>query len=176
MSCLSWSSFLLPEQFRPGLVRGPDRLDGKRNHGGGFPVREQVPLRRHARRGRFRSPISASRGSACRHSAMWSGAMSSCSNSPGSATRSQSPEFMFYLKRAVALCGDTVQIVNRVLMSTGSPAPLPRNMKFNSYPHPALRRCRPAHLPEGDAVQRRQLGPGRGPRKGRCHSPCHREL
>ena len=39
---------------------------------------------------------------------------------------------MFYLKRAVALAGDTVQIVNRVLYVNGTPAPLPRNLKFNS--------------------------------------------
>ncbi|MBM2840451.1 MAG: Signal peptidase, partial [Bacteroidetes bacterium] len=41
-------------------------------------------------------------------------------------------EFQFYLKRAIGLAGDTVQVVNRVVYVNGKPAPLPRNMKFNS--------------------------------------------
>lgn len=49
---------------------------------------------------------------------------------PGQRDEVKSPEFMFYLKRAVALSGDTVQILNRVLYVNGTPAPLPRNLKF----------------------------------------------
>jgi signal peptidase I len=51
---------------------------------------------------------------------------------PGQREEVESPEFMFYLKRAVALNGDTVQVVNRLLLVNGKPAPLPRNMKFNN--------------------------------------------
>jgi len=57
---------------------------------------------------------------------------------PGQRDEVQSPEFMFYLKRAVALSGDTVQVLNRLLLVNGKPAPLPRNMKFNNFnPKPA---------------------------------------
>lgn len=52
---------------------------------------------------------------------------------PGQRDEVESPEFMFYLKRAVALAGDTVQIVNRVLYVNGKAAPIPRHMKFNTY-------------------------------------------
>ena len=51
---------------------------------------------------------------------------------PGQRDEIQSPEFMFYLKRAVALSGDTVQVLNRILYVNGHPAPIPRNMKFNN--------------------------------------------
>jgi len=51
---------------------------------------------------------------------------------PGQRDEVQSPEFMFYLKRAVALAGDTIQVINRTLYVNGRQAPLPRNMKFNN--------------------------------------------
>ena len=51
---------------------------------------------------------------------------------PGQREEIQSPEFMFYLKRAVAISGDTVQVINRTLYVNGRPAPIPRNMKFNN--------------------------------------------
>ncbi|MEW6510990.1 MAG: signal peptidase I [Bacteroidota bacterium] len=51
---------------------------------------------------------------------------------PGQRDEIQSPEFMFYLKRCIALSGDTVQVANRLLLVNGRPAPLPRNMKFNN--------------------------------------------
>jgi signal peptidase I len=51
---------------------------------------------------------------------------------PGQREEVQSPEFMFYLKRCVALSGDTIQVVNRILYINGKPAPIPRNMKFNN--------------------------------------------
>lgn len=42
-------------------------------------------------------------------------------------------EFTFYLKRCMALPGDTLRIVNRVVYVNGAPAPLPRNLKM-TYP------------------------------------------
>ncbi len=51
---------------------------------------------------------------------------------PGQREEIQSPEFMFYLKRCVAVAGDTIQVVNRILYVNGTPAPIPRNMKFNN--------------------------------------------
>ncbi len=52
---------------------------------------------------------------------------------PGQREEVASPEFMFYLKRAVALSGDTIEIVDRALYVNGRPAPIPRHMKFNDY-------------------------------------------
>jgi len=52
---------------------------------------------------------------------------------PGQRDEVVSPEFMFYLKRAVALSGDTIEVVNRALYVNGRPAPIPRNMKFNDF-------------------------------------------
>jgi signal peptidase I len=52
---------------------------------------------------------------------------------PGNRDEVQSAEFMFYLKRCVALPGDTLSVVNRVLYINGKMAPLPRNMKFETF-------------------------------------------
>jgi signal peptidase I len=52
---------------------------------------------------------------------------------PGQRDEVNPEEFLFYLKRAIALHGDTVQVINRVVYVNGTPAPLPRNMKLNSY-------------------------------------------
>lgn len=52
---------------------------------------------------------------------------------PGQRDEVESPEFLFYLKRAIALSGDTVEVVNRVVYVNGKPAPIPRNIKFDNY-------------------------------------------
>jgi len=85
---------------------------------------------------------------------------------PGQRDEVQSPEFTFYLKRAIALWGDTVQIVNRVVYVNGKPSPLPRNMKFNSF------RIRPADdpdpriFPKGAPYNEDNWGPMAVPKKG----------
>lgn len=85
---------------------------------------------------------------------------------PGQREEVTSPEFMFYLKRAVALAGDTVQIVNRVLYVNGKPAPIPRHMKFNTF------HIKPAGLaddrifPNGAPFNEDNWGPLAVPRKG----------
>ena len=40
--------------------------------------------------------------------------------------------FTYYLKRCMAVAGDTLQVVNRVVFVNGQRASIPRNMKFNS--------------------------------------------
>jgi signal peptidase I len=62
---------------------------------------------------------------------------------PGQRDEVQSPEFMFYLKRAIGMSGDTIQVINRVVYVNGKQAPRPRNMKFND-PH-----IKPAGLADG---------------------------
>ena len=85
---------------------------------------------------------------------------------PGGRDDVQSAEFMFYLKRAVALSGDTIQIINRVLYINNKPAPLPRNMKFNS-PHskpPGMKD--PSIFPKGMPYNEDNWGPEVVPKKG----------
>jgi signal peptidase I len=52
---------------------------------------------------------------------------------PGQRDEIQSPEFLFYLKRAIALAGDTVEVINRQVYVNGKPAPIPRHIKFDSF-------------------------------------------
>ncbi len=51
---------------------------------------------------------------------------------PGMREEVNPDAFTFYLKRCMALPGDTLQIVNRVVYINGQPVQLPKNMKFNA--------------------------------------------
>ncbi|MBI4811222.1 MAG: signal peptidase I [Ignavibacteriales bacterium] len=56
---------------------------------------------------------------------------------PGMREEVEPAEFAYYLKRCMALPGDTLQIVNRIVYVNGKSAPIPRNMRFNmSYIKP----------------------------------------
>jgi signal peptidase I len=85
---------------------------------------------------------------------------------PGQRDEVQSQEFMFYLKRAVALSGDTVQIVNRVLYVNGSPAQLPRNLKFNSSQMLPPTIPDPRIFPRGERFNEDNWGPVVVPSRG----------
>ena len=50
---------------------------------------------------------------------------------PGYRDETVPDEFTFYLKRCVGISGDTISVVDRVLYVNGSPAPLPRHLKFS---------------------------------------------
>ncbi len=50
---------------------------------------------------------------------------------PGMREEVHPKEFTFYLKRCLAISGDTLEVRNRVVYVNGQPAPLPKNMKFN---------------------------------------------
>jgi len=50
---------------------------------------------------------------------------------PGYREEVRPEEFQFYLKRCVGLPGDTIAIRDRVLYVNGTPAPLPRHLKFS---------------------------------------------
>jgi signal peptidase I len=85
---------------------------------------------------------------------------------PGMREEVQSPEFMFYLKRAVALSGDTIQVARRILLVNGKPSPIPRNMKFNSLiPKPAGY-ADPKIFPKGAPFNEDNWGPVVVPKKG----------
>ena len=51
---------------------------------------------------------------------------------PGPRDSVRPAEFAYYLKRCIALAGDTLRIVNRKVYVNGAPVPFPRNVKFNS--------------------------------------------
>jgi signal peptidase I len=85
---------------------------------------------------------------------------------PGQRDERMSPEFMFYLKRAVALAGDTVLIANRVVYVNGDPAPIPRNLKFNSYQVMPPGLADPRIFPKGAPFNEDNWGPMRVPMKG----------
>ena len=52
---------------------------------------------------------------------------------PGYREEVNPNEFTYYLKRCIALPGDTLQIINRVVYLNSQMRPIPKNMKFNSY-------------------------------------------
>jgi len=85
---------------------------------------------------------------------------------PGQRDEAQSPEFMFYLKRAIGLAGDSIQVVNRVVYVNGKPVPIPRNLKFNSH------RVIPPGIPDSRIFPRGSMfnednwGPMRVPKRG----------
>jgi signal peptidase I len=85
---------------------------------------------------------------------------------PGNRHETKPAEFAYYLKRCIAVAGDTLQIINRVAYVNGEPAPVPRNMKFNSelvkqsgWPEPRI-------FPEGMPFNEDNYGPIVIPRKG----------
>jgi signal peptidase I len=70
---------------------------------------------------------------------------------PGMREEVHPEAFTYYLKRCMALPGDTLKVINRVVYVNGRRAPMPRNMKFNSYqiipPDQADRRIFPPGAP-----------------------------
>ncbi|MBI4535702.1 MAG: signal peptidase I [Ignavibacteriae bacterium] len=85
---------------------------------------------------------------------------------PGQRHEVQSAEFMFYLKRAIALSGDTVEVINRVVYVNGKPAPIPRNMKFNNSRITPAGIQDPRIFPEGSSFNEDNWGPVVVPKKG----------
>jgi signal peptidase I len=85
---------------------------------------------------------------------------------PGQRDEEISPEFMFYLKRCVAMSGDTVQVINRVLYVNGRPAPRPRNMKFNNFHIIPPGVPQPNIFPRNTVYNEDNWGPEIVPRKG----------
>ena len=74
--------------------------------------------------------------------------------------------FAYYLKRAVALSGDTLQIINRVIHVNGKPIPIPRNVKFNSGIIKPAGYSDPRIFPQGSNFNEDNYGPIVIPKKG----------
>lgn len=85
---------------------------------------------------------------------------------PGDRDVVHNPEFTFYLKRCMAVAGDTIQIINRVVYVNGKMAPIPRNVKYDSpqiWP-PNMRDD--GIFPKGKPWNQDQYGPLVIPKKG----------
>jgi signal peptidase I len=95
---------------------------------------------------------------------------------PGQRDEIRSPEFMFYLKRAIGLAGDTVQVINRVVHVNGKPAPIPRNMKFNSMRTMPPGLADPRIFPKGMPYNEDNWGPVVVPKKGDVINLTHEKL
>jgi len=85
---------------------------------------------------------------------------------PGQRDEVNPEEFLFYLKRAIGLHGDTVQVVNRVVHVNGNAASLPRNMKFNTYNIMPPDVTDPRIFPKGAPFNEDNWGPVVIPSKG----------
>ncbi|MBI4547232.1 MAG: signal peptidase I [Ignavibacteriae bacterium] len=87
-------------------------------------------------------------------------------NFPGYRDEVEPAEFAYYLKRCMALAGDTLQIINRVVYVNGTAAHVPRNMKFNSAIVKPAGWADPRIFPEGAVFNEDNYGPTVVPKKG----------
>jgi signal peptidase I len=85
---------------------------------------------------------------------------------PGYRDEVNPEEFTFYLKRCVALPGDTLQVINRVLHVNGKPFPLPRNQKFTFQRMMTPDQIDDRIFPKGVPWNEDNYGPIVIPRKG----------
>lgn len=85
---------------------------------------------------------------------------------PGNRDEVQPAEFAYYLKRCIALGGDTLQVINRVVYVNGRPSPIPRNVKFNSSLVKPAGFSDPRIFPKGAQFNEDNYGPIVIPKKG----------
>ncbi len=85
---------------------------------------------------------------------------------PGYREETEAAEFAYYLKRCVAVAGDTLEIINRVIYVNGKPFPVPRNMKFNSQIVRPAGFADPRIFPKGSGFNEDNYGPIVIPKKG----------
>ncbi len=85
---------------------------------------------------------------------------------PGERDVVHNPEFTFYLKRCMALPGDTIQVINRVVYVNHAMASIPRNIKFDSPEILPPGIVDPGIFPKGAPWNQDQYGPLVIPKKG----------
>ena len=85
---------------------------------------------------------------------------------PGYRDELSPAEFQFYLKRAVGVAGDTVEIVNRVVRVNGKDAPIPRNILFDNMRVKEPGSAQPGIFPPGAPYNEDNWGPVVVPRRG----------
>jgi signal peptidase I len=85
---------------------------------------------------------------------------------PGMRDEVEPSDFAYYLKRCMAVAGDTLQVIDRVVYLNGKPAPLPRNVKFNSSIVKPSGYVDPRIFPKGEPFNEDNYGPVVIPSKG----------
>jgi signal peptidase I len=85
---------------------------------------------------------------------------------PGYRDEVTPEDFTFYLKRCVALSGDTLQVINRVLYVNGKRSPLPRNLLFSYQRMVPPGQIDERIFPKGAPWNEDNYGPIVIPRKG----------
>lgn len=85
---------------------------------------------------------------------------------PGNRDEVVPAEFAYYLKRCMAVAGDTLQVINRVVYVNGKPAPVPLNMKFNTPVIKPAGYGDPRIFPDGAQFNEDNYGPIVVPKKG----------
>lgn len=85
---------------------------------------------------------------------------------PGNRDDLEYPDVVFYLKRCVALPGDTLEVINKVLYVNHQAAPIPRHAKFDKLT--TIPKGEPDFriFPKGSNFNEDNYGPIRIPQKG----------
>ncbi len=78
----------------------------------------------------------------------------------------QARDFAYYLKRAIAVAGDTLEIRNRIVHINGVPQPNPRHIKYNYSTIRPTEWHDPRIFPRGASYNEDQFGPIRVPAEG----------
>jgi signal peptidase I len=85
---------------------------------------------------------------------------------PGNRDEVEAPEFAYYLKRCVAIAGDTLHVKEKVVYVNGIASPVPRNVKFiNNFTKPGGY-AEPKIFPPGSPFNEDNYGPIVVPKKG----------
>ncbi len=85
---------------------------------------------------------------------------------PGNREEVEAEPFAYYLKRAVAIAGDTLEIRDRVVFVNGEPAPIPRNIHFNTGMTKPKGEADDRIFPPRSPFNEDNYGPIRIPKKG----------
>jgi len=85
---------------------------------------------------------------------------------PGMREETQARDFAYYLKRAIAVAGDTIEIRNRIVYINGTAMPNPRNIKFNYSTIRPPEWHDPRIFPRGADYNEDNFGPLRVPKEG----------
>ncbi|RCK72856.1 MAG: Signal peptidase I [Ignavibacteriae bacterium] len=85
---------------------------------------------------------------------------------PGMRDEVEAEPFAYYLKRAIAIAGDTLQIINRIVYVNGKVSEPPRNINFNSGLIKPPNYADPRIFPKGAPYNEDNYGPIRIPKKG----------
>ena len=85
---------------------------------------------------------------------------------PGMREEAQAKDFAYYLKRAIAVAGDTLEIKNRIVRVNGRPMVNPRNIKYNYSSIRPAEWHDPRIFPSGAPWNEDSYGPVRIPKKG----------